>query len=158
MKISFNNIEIASEFPDGGTDAIMGFQAEGKSLRQPGEFPRAPYAADIARGNRRNTMVGQIRPAPAPTLDEALLQMEGFYASLPDQADLVKVQGSTTVTYPNAILDSIKPLKDLYGVGYGFELTFIAGKPTTKVAGGAEIGTQSGIAIATESGTPISTE
>lgn len=153
MKVIFNGVPLASDYSDGGFEAVQGFTVdEAEQVIQSVQYLRDTDETDYPRYNRKRTLSGTIIPAAAPTLDAAMKARATLYDSLPSQGALVTIQGVEVITWPNAILRSYKKLT-LAGVSYGFTLTFSPngpGVPSTLTtvlgtgSGGAVLGTGTG--------------
>jgi hypothetical protein len=152
MKITFAGTPIASESPEGGTDAVAGFVPKGSQVVQWIEPLRAPDATPIARGNRKQTLTGTIWLAQTDTLAEAMLLRGLIFTQLPRSGPLVFVVQGSALTYANAVLTSFDSIANAKGVAVAYQLTFSVGPgQQTQLA----IATEGGLGFATENGKQI---
>lgn len=154
MQIYFNGVLIAQEPQQGGTDIISGFLPKGAQRLQSEPILRADWIYLKARGNRVHTLTGTIVSKAFDTLDAAVLDLMLRFTNLPQEGMLVFTEGSTTVVFQKAVLESFEPGWRT-GVRYSVDMTFQATTPAQ--AGNQNLQTESGGNIETESGTDITT-
>jgi hypothetical protein len=155
MQIIFNGSTIAQEFPEGGFDAVTGFEPDGDQQVQITPLLRGSWPFLAARGNCTMTMTGQIVPAPAPTIGEAIFAFMMWMASMPKSGPLLFQQDGVQTTFALGVLKKCRALKH-QGVSYAIELTFVGVNPTqTNVitdSGGGTITDSSGNPVTDSSG------
>jgi CxxC motif-containing protein len=75
MIITYNGVEIARTFSDGGFDAIEGFVPQYKPQLQPRRIMRAKYSKPIPRGNIETTITGRYTRAPQAASGTKLVEV-----------------------------------------------------------------------------------
>ena len=128
MKATFGDITLSEGGFTNAETWLTRFKIRGQQDVQTAKPIRAAYAQVYARGNRLHVIELLFYPPTAENTDEAFAALALFFATLPQQGDLILESGGNRVRFPSACLVSFEPLPSL-GISNQFPLVFQCGQP-----------------------------
>ena len=131
MRAIFNGTELSSGTFAPGETWLTTFRIQGQQVNQVSRPTRAEYVTLYARAARQHSIEIVFRPPPAADFDAAAEALCLYFAELPQQGDLVLLNGVRERTFPDACVESFSP-PPRRGVSNEFPVKFIAGAVNTR--------------------------